>query len=68
MNIKKILAILCWALAFLFPARLALLETEEVNNIPGLVAFVAFVVLLFAGYFLMDSSYTKKTDHGSGHH
>lgn len=53
---KKIIGLACWLLAFAIPARFALLETEEVNNIPGLIAFVSFVVLVFVGYFLVDSA------------
>ncbi len=62
---KKIIGWACWALAFLLPARYALLETETVNNIPGLIAFVSFVFLVFLGYWLVDSSGDKKAEsHG----
>lgn len=66
MNTKKIAGLLCWLLAFLIPARFALLETDtlEVRNIPGLIAFVSFVFLVFLGYWLVDSSADKKESHG----
>jgi len=63
MNTKKALAIVIWIIAFAIPARYGLLETEEVGNIPGLIGFVSFLVLVFVGYFLMDSASTTKT-HG----
>jgi hypothetical protein len=61
---KKISGWVCWALAFLVPARFALLESETVSNIPGLIAFVSFVFLVFLGYYLVDSSGDKKESHG----
>ena len=66
MNIKKIAGLLCWLLAFLVPARFALLETDhlQVQNIPGLIAFVSFVFLVFLGYWLVDSSAAKNESHG----
>lgn len=64
MNTKKLLGLACWLLAFLVPARYALLETETVDNIPGLISFVAFVVLAFLGYWLVDSS-AAKHDHSA---
>ena len=66
MNTKKIAGLLCWLLAFILPARFALLETDtlEVQNIPGLIAFVIFVFLIFLGYYLVDSSGDKKESHG----
>lgn len=61
---KKTIGLLCWLLAFLIPARFALLETEEISNIPGLIAMVSFVFLVFLGYYLVDSSSTSKESHG----
>ena len=62
---KKISGWACWALAFLIPARVALLETETVSNIPGLIAFVCFVFLVFLGYWLVDSAGDKRSEsHG----
>ena len=53
MNTKKIIGLLCWLLAFAIPARFALLETEHVENIPGLIAFVGFVFLICLRYFFV---------------
>ena len=65
MNTKKIAGLLCWLLAFLIPARYSLLESETVSNIPGLIAFVSFVFLVFLGYWLVDSASDKKSEsHG----
>lgn len=61
---KKTIGLLCWLLAFLIPARFALLESEKVSNIPGLISFVCFVFLVFLGYWLVDSSGDKKKSHG----
>ncbi len=66
MNTKKIIGLLCWLFAFAIPARYGLLETETVENIPGLIGFVSFVFLIFIGYFLVDGSSAKK-EHGAGH-
>ena len=64
MNTKKIVGLLCWLLAFAIPARYSLLESETVGNIPGLIAFVIFVFLIFLGYWLVDGSGSKKESHG----
>lgn len=64
MNTKKIAGFICWLLAFAIPARYSLLESETVGNIPGLIAFVGFVFLVFLGYWLVDSSDSKKESHG----
>jgi hypothetical protein len=61
---KKIIGFACWLVAFLIPAKYGLLETETVGNIPGLIGFVAFVALIFIGYWLVDSSSTQH-DHAS---
>ena len=61
---KKFIGWACWLLAFLLPARYALLESEQVSNIPGLIAFVGFVVLIFLGYWFVDSAGDKKASHG----
>lgn len=64
MNTKKIIGLLCWLLAFAIPARYSLLESETVGNIPGLIAFVSFMFLIFIGYYLVDSSGSKNESHG----
>lgn len=65
MNTKKIIGLLCWLLAFFVPFQSALLNAEPGlgNNIPGLVSFVAFVVLVFAGYLFYDGA-SGKPQHG----
>jgi hypothetical protein len=64
MNTKKIIGIVVWILAFAIPARYGLLETETVGNIPGLIGFVAFIALMFVGYYLVDSSSASTDGHG----
>ncbi len=66
MNKKKILGLLCWLAAFAVPFRFALLNTESVGNIQGLISFVIMIGMIFIGYALVDSSDSKKgeaTDH-----
>lgn len=63
MNTKKLIGWACWLLAFLVPARYALLESEHATNIQGLVSFVAFLFLVFFGYWLVDSSAAKSAGH-----
>ncbi|MBK8613807.1 MAG: hypothetical protein IPN85_09985 [Flavobacteriales bacterium] len=55
MNTKKIIGIVLWVLAFAIPFKFALLDTEAVGNIKGLVSFVVMLVLVFTGYALFDS-------------
>jgi hypothetical protein len=43
-----------------------LLSTEEVSNTVGLISFLAMVVLVFAGYILVDGSNSAGKAHG-GH-
>lgn len=69
---KKIIGLALWLLAFLIPFKYAILNTDEVvredgraDNIVGLLSFVGMIALLFAGYWLVDSSGAKA---GSGSH
>lgn len=62
MNTRKLIGLLCWLLAFAVPAHYALLATEEVSNVKGLVSFVAFMFLVFVGYWLVDSSGSGKAE------
>ncbi|MCC7500904.1 MAG: hypothetical protein IT229_00145 [Flavobacteriales bacterium] len=55
MNTKRIIGIVLWVLAFAIPFKFALLDTEAVGNIKGLVSFVVMLVLVFTGYALFDS-------------
>lgn len=65
MNTRKLIGIVIWIFAFAVPAHYALLNSEEVTNTTGLISFVAFVTLLFIGYWLVDSSDAGKA--GSHH-
>jgi hypothetical protein len=64
MNTKKIIGLLLWVVAFAIPFKFALLNTEEVDNITGLVGFVVFLALVFTGYALVDSSSASSGEHG----
>lgn len=62
---KKIIGIALWLIAFLIPFQYALLETEDVGNITGLISFVAMLALIFIGYVLVDSASAQASgDHG----
>ncbi len=70
---KKMIGLAMWLVAFLLPFRFAILDTDDlvqpdgtINNIKGLLSFVAMVALLFAGYAMVDSS--KKQDTGGAAH
>lgn len=65
MNTRKLIGIVIWLFAFAVPAHYALLNSEEVSNVTGLVTFVSFVALVFIGYWLVDSSDAGKA--GSHH-
>ena len=68
MNTKLIIGYLCWLLAFIVPFQSALLSTEEVANVTGLISFVVMLVLLFTGYILVDgANAAAKAKHGHGH-
>ncbi|MEO8591109.1 MAG: hypothetical protein ABI432_17145 [Flavobacteriales bacterium] len=72
---KKLIGLALWLIALLIPFKYAILDTDEVvlengraDNITGLLAFVATVVLLFVGYFIFDSAGSKPAqDDGHGH-
>lgn len=72
---KKIIGFTLWLLAFLIPFKYAILNTDDVvmedgraDNITGLLAFVAMIALIFAGYVLVDSDGKKKAAaEGHGH-
>ena len=62
---KKIIGIALWLIAFLIPFQYALLDTEDVGNITGLISFVAMLALIFIGYALVDSASAQASgDHG----
>lgn len=56
MNTRKIIGYVLWLLAFLIPFQPAILSTEEVGNVKGLISFVALVILIFVGYILVDGA------------
>jgi|GEM_PF-679524 len=74
---KKIIGLALWLIALWLPFKYSILDTDEVvladgsgraDNITGLLAFVAFIVLLFIGYLLYDSAGSKPaSDDGHGH-
>ena len=73
MNTRKIIGLALWLVAFTLPFWWSMLNTDQVvyedgsaNNTKGLISFVAMVILVFAGYALVDSA--KKDTAGSGHH
>ena len=68
MNIRKIIGFALWLLAFLIPFQSAILSTEEIGNVKGLVSFVALVILVFVGYILVDgANAAEKAKAGHGH-
>lgn len=56
MNTKKLIGLVLWLVAFLIPFQSALLTTEDVGNMTGLISFVAMLALFFVGYALVDSA------------
>jgi len=67
---KKLIGLALWLLAFALPFRFAILDTDDllqadgsINNVKGLISFVAMLALLFTGYALIDSASPKP---GSG--
>ncbi len=72
---KKLIGLALWLLAFLIPFRFAILDTDDllqpdgsIDNIKGLISFVAMIALLFTGYALVDSASPKPgTDDSHGH-
>lgn len=67
MNKRKILGYVLWLLAFLIPFQPSLLSTDNIANVKGLISFVVLLVLLFAGYILVDGAddaAKAKSEHG----
>jgi hypothetical protein len=76
MNIRKLIGLALWLVAFTVPFWWSLLNTDTVvyddgtaNNMKGLLSFVVLLGLLFAGYALVDSASDRSAanDHGSHH-
>lgn len=62
---KKYIGYALWLVALLIPSQASLLSTSGVGNITGLISFLVFLTLLFAGYALVDSSNaTASESHG----
>ena len=67
MNKRRIIGYLCWLAAFLIPFQSALLSTEEVGNVTGLVSFVILVFMVFLGYILVDGANAADKAKAHGH-
>lgn len=72
---KKLIGLALWLLAFLIPFKYAILDTDDlvqadgsIDEIKGLISFVILLVLLFAGYWLIDSAGDKQGTEGSHGH
>jgi predicted acyltransferase len=66
-TMKKNIGRILWLIALVIPFQSALLNTEGVGNMTGLFSFLAMIVLVFAGYALVDSGKAQVgTEHG-GH-
>ena len=67
MHIRRTIGYVIWLLAFLIPLQPALLSTEGISNVTGLISFIALVILVFVGYFLVDGANAAekaKAQHG----
>lgn len=71
---KKLIGLALWLLAFLIPFRYAILETDDlvqpdgtIDQMKGLLSFVAMIALLFIGYWLVDGAGEKKAESSHGH-
>ena len=72
---RTYLAWAIWLIAFIFPLRMAILNTVEImhedgsgpKNLLGLAYFVVGLTLVFVGYWLKDSTAGPKADSAQGH-
>ncbi len=71
---KKMIGLALWLVALLVPFRYAILDSTDlvqpdgtVENMKGLLSFVAVIVLFFVGYALVDSSKKKASGEAHGH-
>ncbi|MCC6840642.1 MAG: hypothetical protein IT230_10830 [Flavobacteriales bacterium] len=64
MNKRKLLGYAVWLVAFLIPLQPSILDTEGISNTVGVISFVALVVLVFLGYWLVDGAEAPKAEHG----
>ena len=67
MNKRKILGYILWAIAFLIPFQPAILSTDGIHNVTGLISFLVLLVLLFTGYFLVDGANAAEKAAHKGH-
>jgi len=67
MNTRKLIGLACWLLAFAIPFGPSILNTKGVDNITGLLSFVATITLIFLGYWLVDSAAVKPHSDSNGH-
>ncbi len=68
MNTRKIIGYALWLLAFLIPFQSSILSTEGVEEVKALISFVALVIMIFVGYFLVDgANAAEKAKAGHGH-
>jgi hypothetical protein len=70
---KKIIGLVLWLVCFLLPFRYAILDTEDlvredgsIDNMTGLISFLAMLALFFIGYALIDGS-PKQGQEAHGH-
>lgn len=71
---KKMIGLALWLLALAIPFRFAILDSTDlvqpdgtVENIKGLMSFVATLVLFFVGYALVDSAKKQGSEEAGGH-
>lgn len=71
---KKMIGLALWLVALLIPFRFAILDTTDllqpdgtVENMKGLLSFVAVIALFFGGYALVDSSKKQGSGEAQGH-
>lgn len=59
MNVKRILGLLAMLVGFLIPFQYTFFNISVNKNVVGLIGFIAFLICVFVGYALIDSSYPK---------
>lgn len=67
MNIRRTIGYVIWFLAFLIPLQPALLSTDGISNVTGLISFVVLVVMVFLGYILVDGANAAEKKAQAGH-
>ncbi len=67
MRTRRIIGYVCWLAAFAIPFQSALLSTEQVSNVKGLISFVALVILVFIGYILVDGAHVAEKAEAARH-